>query len=102
MRRVTLSFVIGISLAIACLLMTMLRASLLAGILVGPGLLLSEHLIPRSAQPSQCSDAPPIECIGGSPAWMYFHLVFGVLIDGVLFTWPVLLVLRVFGRKNSK
>src|ERR1700733_2057577 len=73
MRRVTVSF--GISLAIVCLLMTVLRASLLAGILVSPGLLLSSHLIPKSAWPSPCSDSPPIECLGGSQAWMYFNLV---------------------------
>src|ERR1700733_10537053 len=77
MRRIAISF--GISLAIVGLAIAATKISLFAGILVAPGLILSSHLIPKSAWPGPCSDFPPIECIGGSPAWMYFYLVCGIV-----------------------
>jgi hypothetical protein len=100
MRRMAMSF--GISLVILGLCLAASRVSLFANVVITPGLILSSHLIPKSAWPSHCSDSPPIECTGGSPAWMYSYLVCGILIDGVLFTWPVLFLSRVLTRIFSK
>ena len=94
MKRVAMSF--GISLAVVGLLMAATRDSLLASVLVAPGLRLSAHLVPESAWVTIFSDPTK-----NSP-WMYFYVVFGVLVDGLLFTWPVLFVLRFLARRFSK
>jgi hypothetical protein len=99
MKRVALSF--GISLAIVGLLMVAIRASLLASVLVSPGLVLSSHLIPKGALPTLVSDFPPT-FTGGSLPWMYFYVVSGIFIDGLLYTWPVLFLSRVGARIISR
>ena len=94
----------GVSLAIVGLCMTALRGSLVANVIVSPGFLLSFRLIPKSVLPNHCSDAPPLECDASPawPAWMFFSIVSGVLIDGFLFTWPLLFLLKVLTSMFSK
>jgi len=99
MRRVAISF--SISLAIVGLLFFAVRAWLFAGVLVWPGLKLSSFLIPRSAWPTLISDFPP-EFSGGSQSWMSIYLFCGILINGLVYTWPVLLLIRVGNRIFSK
>jgi hypothetical protein len=94
MRRVALSFVI--SLAVVCLLIVGAKASLFVEVLLWPGLKLSSYLVPKNAWASAFSD------LSRPSPWLYFYVVFGVLIDGLMFTWPVLLGLRIFNRRFSK
>src|ERR1700730_2648184 len=99
MRRVAISF--SISLAIVGLLFVAARAWVPFDVLVWPGLKLSFFLIPTTAWPTLISDSPP-ESSGGSQSWMSFYLVCGILIDGLVYTWPVLLLIRVGNRIFSK
>jgi hypothetical protein len=94
MKRLAMSF--GISLALVLLLCVAARASLLANVFIFPGLKLSSYLVPESAWAKTISDL-----VNPSP-WLWFYAVFGLLIDALLLTWPVLFALRFVGRRLSK
>lgn len=39
---------------------------------------------------------------GGHSDWAYLYLILAVVIDGALYTWPVLIALRFFAARLSK
>ena len=90
MKRVAMSF--GISLAVVGLLMAAIRVSLLANALIWPGMRLAVYLVPASVWVDPAKHS----------LWGYFYVVCGVLIDGLLFTWPVLFAWRFLARRFSK
>jgi hypothetical protein len=99
MKNYVLSFATAIIVVI--LLMVLVRFSLVASILLSPGMLLATHIVPHSTWDGlHISDTGDVEQVGRVSPWRYIYVALFVVLNAMIFSVPMLFLIRKFVSRD--
>jgi hypothetical protein len=100
MKNYMMSFATAIIVVI--LLMVLVRFSLVASVLLSPGMLLATHIVPHSAWDGlHISDTGDVEQIGKVSPWRYIYVALVVFLNAMIVTLPILFLRRMVLRSGE-
>jgi hypothetical protein len=86
---------------VVILLMVLVRFSLVASVLLSPGMLLATHIVPHSVWDGMhISDTGDVEQVGKVSPWRYIYVALLVVLNAMIFSVPMLFLIRRFVSRD--
>jgi len=86
---------------VVILLIVLVRFSLVANVLLSPGMLLATHIVPHSAWNGlHISDTGDVEQVGRVSPWRYIYVVLLVVLNAMIFSLPMMFLIRRFVSRD--
>jgi hypothetical protein len=100
MKNYIVSF--GAAIIVVIVLIVLVRFSLLAGVLLAPGMLFATHIVPQSAWDGlHISDTGDVQQIGKVSPWRYIYVVLLVVLNAMIFSLPMMFLMRFWRRAST-